>query len=418
MTTSSEGDDDARATGGERAAVMRHRRTRAQTADEAGEAAARPDAIDPAQLSDLFSAPKWLRDLGFMMWLLVGVGAVLFGLVWLLGLTASITVPVILGCVCSAVAGPIVARLQRHGVPRAGGAAIVLLGLVVIGVLIVLLVLGGLASQSEEINKALNSASAKVQGWLKDAGIGTSDAAKTTDGTKSAVSGAGKTLVNGVADGISGLTSLFFTLSFAVFSTFFLLKDGPSMRRWINEHLGLPKPVAEVVTGETLRALRQYFLGVTIVAGFNAAVIGLGAWILGVPLAGTIAVVTFVGAYVPFIGAWVGGAFAVALALAGQGETAAIVMAVIVFLANGALQQIVQPIAFGATLGLNPLVVLIATISGGCLFGMIGLVLAAPLTSAGMHIAGRLAGQRAAKEDAVAEPEAPGAAVVGTPLTT
>ena len=69
------------------------------------------------------------------------------------------------------------------------------------------------------------------------------------------------------------------------------------MRRWINRHLRLPEPVAEVVTGETLRALRQYFLGVTIVAGFNAVVIGVGAWILGVPLAGTIAVVTFVGAY-------------------------------------------------------------------------------------------------------------------------
>ena len=126
------------------------------------------------------------------------------------------------------------------------------------------------------------------------------------------------------------------------------------MRRWINGHIGLPVPVAEVVTGETLHALRQYFLGVTIVAAFNAMVIGLGALILGVPLAGTIAVVTFVGAYVPFIGAWVGGAFAVALALAGQGETAAIVMAVIVLLANGMLQQIVQPIAFGATLEPQP----------------------------------------------------------------
>ena len=180
------------------------------------------------------------------------------------------------------------------------------------------------------------------------------------------------------------------------------------MRRWLNGHIGFPEPVAEVITGETLRALRQYFLGVTIVAAFNAIVIGLGALILGVPLAGTIAVVTFVGAYVPFIGAWVGGAFAVALALAGQGETAAIVMAVIVLLANGMLQQIVQPIAFGATLGLNPLVVLIATISGGCLFGMIGLILAAPLVSAGVHIAQRLSGARAAEaaDGRPAEPEA------------
>jgi predicted PurR-regulated permease PerM len=281
---------------------------------------------------------------------------------------------------------------------------------------VLLLVLGGLASQSEQINAALNSAAGKIESALKDAGINASDAAKATDDLKQAVPQIGSTLLKGVADGISGLTSLVFTLSFTVFSTFFLLKDGPSMRRWVNRHVGLPAPIAEVVTGETLRAMRQYFLGVTIVAAFNAVVIGLGALILGVPLAGTIAVVTFVAAYVPFIGAWVAGAFAVALALAGQGETAAIVMVVVVLLANGMLQQIVSPIAFGATLELNPLVVLIATIAGGSLFGMIGLILCAPLTSSAVHIARRLSGE----PDTEAEPGEPDAApaVAPSPVAT
>ena len=61
-------------------------------------------------------------------------------------------------------------------------------------------------------------------------------------------------------------------------------------------------------------------------------------------------------------------------------------MSVVALLANGILQQIVQPIAFGATLSLNPLVVLVSTIGGGCLFGMLGLVLAAPLVSAAVSI--------------------------------
>jgi predicted PurR-regulated permease PerM len=61
-------------------------------------------------------------------------------------------------------------------------------------------------------------------------------------------------------------------------------------------------------------------------------------------------------------------------------------MLITVILANGLLQNIVQPIAFGATLDLNPLVVLIVTIGFGSLFGMIGMVLAAPLTSAALHI--------------------------------
>ena len=68
----------------------------------------------------------------------------------------------------------------------------------------------------------------------------------------------------------------------------------------------------------------------------------------------------------------------------------ALAVAVIVLLANGVLQQLVQPIAYGAALGLHPLAVLIATIAGGCLFGTVGLVLAAPLLSAAVRIAADL----------------------------
>jgi predicted PurR-regulated permease PerM len=194
------------------------------------------------------------------------------------------------------------------------------------------------------------------------------------------------TLVHGLAEGISGLTSLVFGLSFTVFSLFFLLKDGPSMRSWVNQRMDVPLPVAETITGGVINSLRRYFLGVTIVAGFNAVVVGLGALALGVPLAGTIAVVVFVTAYIPFIGAVISGAFAVLTALGAEGTETAVIMLVIVILANGLLQNIVQPIAFGATLGLNPLVVLVVTIGAGCLFGMVGLVLAAPLVSAAVHI--------------------------------
>jgi predicted PurR-regulated permease PerM len=156
-----------------------------------------------------------------------------------------------------------------------------------------------------------------------------------------------------------------------------------------------------------IHSLRRYFLGVSIVAAFNAVVVGLGALVLGVPLAGTIAVVTFVTAYVPFIGAFVAGTFAVLLALASQGTTTALIMLVIVILANGLLQNIVQPIAFGATLDLNPLVVLIVTIGFGAIFGMAGMILAAPLTSAAIHISRDLALAKAASAETEMTAEVP-----------
>ena len=194
-------------------------------------------------------------------------------------------------------------------------------------------------------------------------------------------------------------------MTFSAFATFFLLKDGPSVRGFIDRHLGVPAEVATVITGNVIKSLRRYFLGVTIVAAFNAFVIGLTAIILGVPLAGTIAVVVFVTAYVPFIGAFVSGAFAVLLTLSSQGTTDAVIMLVMVILGNGLLQNIVQPIAFGATLDLNPLVVLIVTIGFGSIFGMVGLVLAAPLTSAALHITRELAEAKAAEADRAPPPE-------------
>ena len=95
-------------------------------------------------------------------------------------------------------------------------------------------------------------------------------------------------------DGIKGITSLALALSFFALSLFFLLKDGPSMRAAVDQHLGVPEKVAETITGGVITSLRGYFKGVTIVAAFNGVVVALGALILGVPLAGTIGLVTFV----------------------------------------------------------------------------------------------------------------------------
>jgi putative heme transporter len=375
----------------------RFRHGSSEPADAAEPAEAAPERtvveIDASSLSRVFAAPMWLRDIGLASWFLVGFGLLLVGIIWLLGLTAAITEPVLVGTILATVAGPLVSKMQRHRVPRAAGAAIVLLGLIAIGILIALLVFGGIVQESSQIKSAASEAVDKIQGWADDAGSGgTSGAA---DDAQQDAASAGKSLVEGVINGIQGITSLIFFCTFLMFSTFFLLKDGPTIRRFIDRSMGVPPAVATTITSSVIRSLRKYFLGVTIVAAFNAVVVGLGAWALGVPLAGTIAVVTFVTAYIPFIGAFISGALAVILALAGQGTQTAAIMLVIVILANGLLQNIVQPIAFGATLELNPLVVLIVTIGFGAIFGMVGLVLAAPLTSAAVHISRELAAAKA-----------------------
>ncbi len=336
-----------------------------------------------------------MRDLGWTAWFLVGIFALLAGVAWLVGTTFVIVGPLVAATIVATVAMPLVAILQRHRVPRAAGAGIVLLALVAIAVVILVLVLGGITSQTSEISKNASEAATKAEGWLKSAGVDQSGASSAKSTTESDVPKIISTLAHGVISGISGLTSLVFGLSLAALSLFFILKDGPSMRAWVDRSLGLPPTVAQTVTGGVIRSLRGYFRGVTIVAAFNGIVVAIGALILGVPLAGTIGVVTFVTAYVPYIGAFIAGAFAVVIALGANGTTTALIMLLIVLLANGLLQNVVQPFAMGSALDLHPLVVLVATIGAGCLFGMVGLVLAAPLLSAGVHITRDLARARA-----------------------
>lgn len=355
-----------------------------------------PEPIPSHELQALgstFAAPRWLRDLGRTAWLLVGLIALIVGFVWLLGTTYTIVGPLVGAMIVAAVTSPLVARLARH-MPRAAAAGVVIVGILVIAVAVLLLVIGGITGQRDEVAADAAAGVTKVQGWAESLGVDTSGASSAAESLKQDVPEIISSLTKGVISGIRGLASLAFALSLALLSLFFLLKDGPSMGRWIDHHLGVPPTVASTITGGVLRALRGYFVGVTIVAAFNGVVVGLGALVLGVPLAGTIAVVTVVTAYIPYIGAFVAGAFAVVIALGSNGTTTAVIMLVIVILANGLLQNIVQPFAMGSALDLHPLVVLVATIASGCIFGALGLILAAPLLSAAVHITRDLATAR------------------------
>lgn len=353
--------------------------------------------IDAAELIGVFAAPRWLRDVGLTAWLLVGVALFLAGTVALLSLTETIVLPVIAAGVIAAVSTPLVGWLQRHRVPRPLGAILLLVGLVVLGGLVVYIVLAGITSQVDDLSSYLDGAKNTIEGWLKDLGVDPDKARAATQDASSGANDAASALLNGLGTGLKKLSSLVFFLAMTALSLIFLLADGPKIRAWTERHMGVPAPVARTVTRRTIESLRGYFFGVTLVAAFNAIVVGLGALLLGVPLAGTIAVVTLLAAYVPYLGAWTAGAFSVLIALGGAGTDAAIGMIVVQLLANSVLQQLVQPIAMGAALGIHPLAVLIVTIAGGALFGAAGLILAAPITAAITKISADLARARTAE---------------------
>ena len=320
---------------------------------------------------------------------------------WLASLTQTIVAPVITAAVVAAVASPLIASAEQapdpapsvrgdhHARPDRRGRWPVP---------------GRDRRDHGRVERhqrpALGDARSTIQGWLEDIGIDPETAAEANKNAGASVSASFSQLKDGIAHGISALSGLAFFLALTLLSLFFLLSDGPKIRDWAEGHFGVPRPVAHIISGRTLGALRGYFLGVTIVAGFNAAVVTIGALILGVPLVGTIAAVTFVGGYIPYLGAWTAAAFSVLLALGGAGPEAAGGMIIVQLLANGILQQLVQPFAMGAALGIHPLAVLIVTIAGGALFGAAGLILAAPLVSAVVRISEDLSRAQAAEDQA------------------
>jgi putative heme transporter len=366
---------------------------------------------DTTGISSALKPPEWLRDMGTSAWLMVGVILLGAGIVAILALTSTIVLPLIAATVIAVVAGPLVSWLNGHGVPRVVGAILLLLALILVAVLVIYTVIKGITNETDGLKQQLDGAKEKIQDALGDLGVDSSTAQDATDEASSTSTDAVHELLHGIAVGLGALASLAFFLAMTVLSLIFLLTDGPKIRAWGERHLGVPLPVARTITGRTMESLRGYFLGTTIVAGFNAVVVGLGAWILGIPLAGSIAVITFFAAYVPYLGAWTAGAFSVLLALGGAGTDAAVGMIVIQILANGVLQQLVQPFAMGTALGIHPLAVLVSTIAGGALFGTIGLILAAPIVSAITRISADLTGAGAAEE---ARGPAPAAEVPAT----
>jgi predicted PurR-regulated permease PerM len=333
-----------------------------------------------------------------MSWLLVGAMLLLAALIWLLALTQVISIPVIVAGIIATVGSPIVAWLNNRRIPRAAGTVLLMLAIVAAGAVLLYAVVVGIDGEASSIAAHLSSAKDTIGGWLQDLGLDTAKADSAKDQLGDGASDSASALISGLIEGIGKLSSLAFFLAMTLLSLFFLLKDGPAIRAWGESHMGIPAPVAKIVTQRTIGSMRGYFLGVTIVAAFSAVVVGIGTLILGVPLLGTIVAVTFIAGYVPYLGAWSAAIFSVLLALGSSGTDAAIGMIVVQFLANGALQQLVQPFAMGAALGIHPLAVLIVTIAGGALFGTVGLIVAAPLVSAIVRISADLARIKAAEE--------------------
>ena len=331
--------------------------------------------------------PAWLQTLGRGAWMLVGIAVLLAIAFLLLGLISDLVIPLIFAAILAAIFVPLVDRLERWRVPRWLGAPLVVLLAIAVVSMIAWMVVAGLVGQGREI---LVRVTAGLQETGSLPGIVDLDAEQALRSLGQLV----QVLVSGLLSGLGSVTVLIVGIVTGLFILLFLMKDWRLVVDWtasqIAALLGLPDRVGGQIVADTVHSFRAYALGLTIVGLMNGLVVGLGALLFGVPLAGPIAIVTFVTSYIPFFGAFFAGAFAVLVALGAKGLSVALAMLAITLLANNTLQNLLEPVAFGRTLRLHPLVVLLVTTAGTLLFGVLGATLAAPVTAVTLRTIGLL----------------------------
>jgi predicted PurR-regulated permease PerM len=198
-------------------------------------------------------------------------------------------------------------------------------------------------------------------------------------------------IFGGALQGISSLATFLFGAFIGLNILVYVLVGGRQIGRWASQHMGpVPPAVGYSILANSARFLRGYIWGSTLIGIFNGAVVAMGALIVGVPLAFTIFVVQWLTNYIPMFGAFIGGAFAVLIALGTGGLRDAIWMLVFVLIANGPLQTVISQFALGASLKLSGLVVLFATTGGAILAGALGGIFAAPFVKIAVDAYGQL----------------------------
>ncbi|MCT1601217.1 AI-2E family transporter [Kocuria sp. p3-SID1433] len=333
-------------------------------------------------VSDGQSVPAGVRVAAAWSWRIIAVIAGIYVLGRLLGAVTTVLIPVLLAALVASLISPVTQALRRLRFPAilASLSSILALFLVVFGLL-------GLAGQQmiSGFSQLSDSAMAGVNaliGLIEDLPFDFS-----TDRLNELVDQGVSWLQSNSGEIASGAMSFgatagnFLTGFFImVFTLIFFLADGE--RIWLFIVKLFPRPAQAAVNGSGRKAwisLGQYVRVQGFVAFIDAVGIGLGAFVLGVPLAVPLAILVFIGSWIPLVGAVVTGAIGVLVALVANGPMAALGMLAVVIIVQQLEGNVLQPLIMGQAVSLHPLAVFLAVAAGSVVAGILGALFAVPL---------------------------------------
>lgn len=303
---------------------------------------------------------------------------------WLLGRMWSVVWPLVLALLFTTLTWPPTRFLRNHGWPPALAAALVTLLALVIAVGTLVLIVVPVASQSNELVTGVTDGIQNAREWASGPplNLGDDQVSQGVDAAVTRIQSSVGSILTATLSGVGTLVNGIVTAVLAVFLMFFFLKDGPRFLPWLSAQLpGRLAGDVPIVATRSWDVLGRFVRSQAFVGLLDAVCIGVGLWIVGVPLVLPLAVLTFVSAFVPIIGAFVAGFVAVLIALVFNGLTDALIVLGIIIAVQQLEGNVFSPMVQSRGLGLHAAVVLLAVTLGGSVAGIVGSLLAVPVAA-------------------------------------
>jgi predicted PurR-regulated permease PerM len=337
-------------------------------------------------------------------WRLIVIGVATYALLRGVEYFAELTIPVIIALLISALGTPAVSAMERVGIRRGVGAAIVVLG--GLAVVATMLAFAGqqVVSGANDLANQVSDGLGEIRSWLNTGPFHLSDAQinayiqkAQTSLQKKAQQGA---FLSSVTDIGSVLTHALAGLFLVLFSTYFFLADGARIWAWF---VRLAPRAARGRVDSSGRvawvSLTQFVRATVIVAITDAAGVMIAAKILDVQFVLAIGVLVFLGAFVPIVGAFFAGTIAVLVALVDHGFVIALIMLGAVVLVQQVESHVLQPFLMGRFVSIHPLGIIVAIAGGILVAGIAGALVAVPFAAAANAVVQHLASQTEVGED-------------------
>ncbi|MGX7669571.1 AI-2E family transporter [Plantactinospora sp. DSM 117369] len=351
--------------------------------------------------------PHALRIAAAWSWRLIVIGLVAWALLRVVGTIRIVIIPLAIALLLSALLAPLVSLLLRARFPRSLATAVVLVAGLAAVVGTLTLVVNEFIQGVPDLSRNATSGIRQIQEWLKTGPLHLSDNQLNSyieqgeqwinENTQALTSGAVSTAAT-VAELLTGALLV-------LFATFFFLRDGEKIWRFLVRLLPLAARWRVDDAGRASWATLVAYVRATVLVAFIDAVgIGIFLVIFDIPFAFPLAALVFLGAFIPIVGATLSGAVAVLVALVDSGWVSALIILGVVIGVQQVEGHILQPLIMGRAVAIHPLAVIVGIAAGVVLAGIVGALVSVPLIAVLNTAVRRLAHRR--------PPEVPPDAVV------